>query len=117
MAALLRKLAGVSDGTTGDLIKFLLLNVGGKWAAVVTAGLGTLYLVEPALPAKFAVFAGRAQWTCISYLIAIIFWRGIRNQELLVRTIAKQTIDDPNADNTSHDPAVQREIVKQQAQP
>lgn len=112
MATILRKLAGV-DGTPLDLVKFLLLNVGGKWAAGVTVSLGTLYLLEPLLPARLAVFAGRAQWTCISFLIAIIFWRGIRNQELLVQTIAKQTIDDPNSANTSPDPAIQREIRSQ----
>jgi len=112
---MLRSLTGLQSASPLELAKFLAANVGGKVSAIVVAIMGTLYLFSAELPDHWAAFCGRAQWTCISYLLAIMFWRQIRNAQLLTRAIAAATIADPNQNDSSSDPAVQREIGKQKA--
>lgn len=111
--SLLQKISGI-QAAPAEIVKFLILNTGGKFAAIIVVLLGTVYFVAPELPEHYSAMAGRAQWMLISYLIGIIYWRGLRNQQMIVTELAKRSIDDPsNASNTSPDPAIQREITKQ----
>lgn len=110
--SILEKVAGFSAAPT-EILKFLILNTGGKVAAVIVCLLGTVYFVAPELNERLSAAAGRLQWMLISYLIGIISWRGLRTQNLVVSGLAKLTIADPNQENTSKDPAIAREIAKQ----
>lgn len=114
MVDFLKKAAGIGQGAaTGEVVKFLLVNAGGKFSAVVTVLLGLLYLIAPEVNGHWGAFLGRAQISCLSWLLASIFWRGIRNQQMLAAALAQKSISDPGMPDSSPDPAIQRAITKQ----
>lgn len=110
----LKRLTGLGQGAaTGDVVKFLLANAGGKLSAVITVLLGILYLITPEVGGHWGSFLGRAQVTCLSWLVAAIFWRGVGNQKMLAQALAQKQISDPMMADSSPNPAIQREITKQ----
>lgn len=116
---LLKKFVGLDGASVikpAELVKFLLLNVGGRIAAVVTVVMATLFWFAPLFPESLQWFAQRGLWSCGAYLLAIMFWRQSRNQQMMAKTLAAATIADPTSTNTSRDPAVQREIDQQIAE-
>lgn len=99
-----------------SLLKFLLLNVGGKVAGVIASVIGLVWLIAPELHGVWADRAWRLLQACIIWLIACIFWQQKRNSRALITSLAQKQISDPTLPNTSPDEAVDRAAKKMLAE-
>lgn len=105
---------GSIAGAPLEVFKYLVTNVSGKFAAVVVALFSLVYLFAPEFHGALGAFLGRLQWSLLMWLVVLIFWRGLRRDQMLTSILATQVINDPNIPlNVSPDPAVNREIKSQ----